>query len=266
MDRMVHESGVTYYRSGRLAAMGVRHGFSTRLGGVSHGPFGTMNLGNPAGCPSPDPDSNLAANYHRFSVSVGLPPTRCWAFQVHGNSVLRVRINEPFENGRQADALISDDPHRCISIRAADCAAVLMASEGGQMIAAVHAGWRGVVADVVGAAARAMIDAGYPPVAGAVFPCISTENFEVGMEVVEAFQELDLPAHRIPETDKGRASVAESCAIQMVRSGVPRSSIELSGECTFDRESDFFSHRRDGLRTGRMALLAIPSVVPYPSP
>lgn len=239
--------------------MGVRHCFSTRLGGTSAGVFATLNLGNPSGTSAADSEENMRGNYHRLSVSAGLPWSRCWARQVHGNGVLRVERGREFENGRQADALVSDDPSRALCIRTADCAAVLMASEGGRVIAAVHAGWRGVVADVVGAAARAMVAAGAAPVAAAVFPCISMRNFEVGLEVVKAFRAQGLMAHEVPETGKGRAGVAESCALQMVRCGVRREAIELSGECTFGSAADFYSHRRDGAATGRMALLAVPS-------
>jgi YfiH family protein len=266
MQRVVHESGVVYYRSERLMALGVRHGFSTRLGGVSQGRFSTLNLGNPLNCPAPDPESNLERNYHRLSVAAGLSTQRVAVHQVHGNAVLRLAKGEPAPASVQADAIVSDDPFRCVSIRTADCAAVLLASAGGRVIGAVHAGWRGVVAGVVTEAARAMADRGAPAVAAAVFPCISFPQFEVGLDVVDAFRRLGLPAYVIGNTGKGRAGVAEGCVMQLEHSGVPRQHIDVSTACTFSNPSDFFSHRRDGAVTGRMALLALPAGTGDPVP
>lgn len=253
MDRIASD-GVVFYRSGLLHALGVRHGFSTRIGGVSTGVYASLNLGNPSDATERDPDANVAENYRRLSAASGVPNVRDWANQVHGCGVLDAHAGQPFEVGRPADAIVSDDPTRAACVRTADCAAVLIASAGGRVIAAIHAGWRGVVAGVIPAAIEAMRRRGAEPVAGAVFPCISGPNFEVGPEVVEQFRALNLPA-RLVEGGKGRADVEAACVDQLRRAGVR--DVEASGLCTYAREDEFFSHRRERGRTGRLALVAV---------
>lgn len=259
MHRRAHPSGVVYYTSELLEGLGVRHAFSTRIGGVSPPPFDSLNLGNPSGAALQDPMENIAENYRRLSLAAGLPEVRCWTHQVHGCEVAEVRAGEVFTSGGAGDALVSNDPERCLSIRAADCAAVLIASEDGRTVAAVHAGWRGVVREVIPKAVQAMRQRGAEPHAAAIFPCISFAEFEVGLEVVEAFERAGLPSRRVG-AGKGRVGVAEACEVQLNRAGVRR--VELSGMCTFLMREEFFSHRRDGSSpgssTGRMALLAVP--------
>lgn len=259
LDRIVHESGVVFYRDPRLMQMRVRHAFSTRLGGVSDWAFATLNLGNPGGCPTPDPQIHLDHNFHRLTIAAGLPQTRIWVRQVHGADVVVVHPGESLDPIPEADAIVSDDPNRSIVIRTADCAAILMASADGRLIAGVHAGWRGVVANVIGVAARVMNDLGGPAHAAAIFPSISAEHFEVGLEVVEAFTRLRLPAWEVPGTGKGRADVEAACRQQLEDAGIPRDRCTTSGLCTFAYSSEFFSHRRDKGLTGRMALLAAPA-------
>lgn len=257
MDRVTAANGVVFFRSPLLASVGVRHAFSSRIGGVSSGPYASLNLGNPSGIPNPDPDINLAENYRRLSSAASLPETRCWAFQVHGPDCLTVRANTPFENGQKADALLSCDPARALSIRAADCAAVLIASTDGRTVAAIHAGWRGVIANVISTAVTAMRSAGATPHAAAIFPCISYDHFEVGHEVVAAFREQHLPAREVSPT-KGRADVPGSCELQLRQAGI--SLIDNANLCTYADPTHFFSHRRDAGITGRMALLASPTL------
>jgi len=150
MERRVGSNGVVYYASPLLEQLGVRHGFSTRLGGKSPPPFHSLNLGNPSGCDMQDDFPRIYENFDLFQSACGVADrTRCWVHQIHGGEVVVVRCGEPFENGMRADALVSDDPTRVMSVRVADCVPVLLASEDGRVVAAVHAGWRGVIAGVV---------------------------------------------------------------------------------------------------------------------
>ncbi|MFN4241870.1 MAG: polyphenol oxidase family protein [Tepidisphaerales bacterium] len=261
LERVAHPSGVVFYRDKELAALGVRHAFSTRIGGSSTGPLASLNLGNPSSVPpqtpfTPDPPERIAAHFSRLLSAAGLPGTRCAVRQVHGAAVAVVRRGEPFREGQEADAIVSDDPDRTVVIRTADCAAVLMASADGRLIGAVHAGWRGVVAGAVTAAAKVMAELGRPAVRAAVFPAISADAFEVGAEVVEAFRSAGLPAWGVEGTDRGRADVPGACRVQLQRVGVMPQHCTVSGLCTYARADEFYSHRRDGGVTGRMALVA----------
>lgn len=263
LERVVHETGVVFYRDPRLTALGVRHGFSTRLGGYSSGPLASLNLGNPSGVPAdagfePDPPERLAANFRRLAQAAGVPSVGCTVRQVHGAGVATLRRGAVWAEGREADAIVTDDPDRTVVIRTADCAAVLLASADGRLIGVAHAGWRGVVAGVVPATAARMAELGRPAVWASIFPAISADAFEVGPEVVAAFKSAGLPAWEVHGTGRGRADVPGAVAVQLARLGVPRERCTLSGLCTFALADEFFSHRRDRGVTGRMALVAAP--------
>lgn len=253
MRRVTAPNGVVYYESERLAAIGVRHAFSTRIGGVSPAPFASLNLGNPAGIAQPDSPDNLAENHRRVHVAAGLPAARTWVTQVHGCGVV---LPNNYSPGDPGDAILGFDPEVTLVVRSADCATILLASADGTFIATVHAGWRGVVAGIMAATVEGMRRLNAPPASAAIFPCISYDHFEVGLEVVAAFQARDLPARRV-SAEKGRAAVPESCQLQLQRLGV--TDIDMPGTCTYANAVDFFSHRRDAGITGRMALLAAPA-------
>ena len=191
LQKRESESGVVWYASALLEAAGVRHAFSTRLGGVSEGAFASLNLGNPGGAGVRDEETRIQENYQRLQAAMGVADReRCWVHQVHGHRVLTVRQGAEFENGQPADALVCDDPQRVVAVRVADCVPILLASDDGRVVAAVHAGWRGVVGGVVGAAIDAMRrEFGVPSarLLAAIGPCIGPEAFEVGAEVAEEF-------------------------------------------------------------------------------
>ncbi len=153
LDRIVSPDGVVFYRSARLADAGVPHAFSTRVGGISPPPFNSMNLGNPNGCGIQDDYGRIWANYRTLQAAVGCGGRELFrVHQVHGAVVARAVAGEPFDVSTKADAIISDDPSRVVSVRVADCVPVLLSTPDGRVVAAVHAGWRGVVSEVVPAA------------------------------------------------------------------------------------------------------------------
>ena len=131
--------------------------------------------------------------------------------QVHGARVLRAVRGEHFENSSKADAIVTDDPQRIASVRVADCVPVLLATPDGRTVAAIHAGWRGVVAGVAVAALQELLEPDEPMttqsavavshpqpmpaeprgadhVLAAIGPCIGLDAFEVGPEVIADFR------------------------------------------------------------------------------
>src|SRR4051812_49101894 len=109
------QANVVFYVSPLLAATGVPHAFSTRLGGVSEPPFDSMNLGTVGTGDAGLQDSidNIRTNQRRLRAAMGCESREsCNVHQVHGAGVLTARPGEPFENGRKADAIVSDDPAR----------------------------------------------------------------------------------------------------------------------------------------------------------
>lgn len=257
LQRHVADNGVVTYRSPLLDGIGVRHAFSTRLGGVSARPFDSLNLGNPNGMAVQDSVANIEENQSRLLQSAELTNrTLCRVHQVHGNEIVVLRADQPFDNSVKADGLVSDDPARILSVRTADCVPVLLASDDGRVVAAVHAGWRGVVAGIVEVAVRRIAElAPARTIFAAIGPCIGPDAFEVGPEVLEAFAQtfgMMAPA-RGRLGDKGDVDLSAAVAIQLAIVNVPIDQIDRSDRCTFRDADEFFSHRRDHGLTGRMA-------------
>jgi YfiH family protein len=268
MERRTATNGVVYYASPLLEQRGVPHAFSTRIGGKSPPPFDSLNLGNPSGCATQDDYGRIYANYDLLQSAIGVGGrTRCWVHQVHGGRV--VEVGDDFESGAKADAMVTSDASKILAVRVADCVPVLLATDDGAHVAAVHAGWRGVIADIVSASVlrlRLSCSAGCNEresntVIAAIGPSISCEAFEVGPEVVEQFRKQF--GDNVPVTTrddgKGHVDLRAAVALQLRRAGLSPENIDISDRCTVRDREEFFSHRRDAGVTGRMAALISPA-------
>jgi YfiH family protein len=269
LQRTEHPNGVVTYQSPLLNAAHVPHAFSTRIGGVSRAPFDTMNLGNPSGCDVQDPMPNLVENYQALQAAIGAEKMqRAWVHQVHGRMVellehepeseysetLDAEIRDRFNGQTQADALVTAEPNVLLTIRVADCVPILLASQDGRIVGAAHAGWRGIVGNVIAKTVRTMHEAGAAPetLVAAIGPCISLEHFEVGEEVAEEFRQQDLAMAVRSETGrKPHIDLQAAAKVQLERAGVR--SLDGNDLCTFRDAAEFFSHRRDNGVTGRLA-------------
>ena len=263
LERYTAPNGVVCYVSPVLRAAGVRHAFSTRLGGVSGPPFESLNLGNPAGVP--DSSDHLAENHVRLMAAAGLTgQRRHWTTQVHGPAVAVVGPGD-FADGTPADALVTAEPGRVLSVRSADCCPVLLSTADGRAVAAAHAGWRGAVAGVVAAAVVELCRvSGDQPATllGAVGPCIGFDAFEVGPEVVAAFATAFGDDAGMVRRDapggKGHVNLPQACRRSLVVAGLSADHVDVTDRCTVRDADEFFSHRRDHGRTGRMAAVIAP--------
>ncbi len=211
----------------------------------------------------------LTPSWARPELAVCRFTTRSWqgpdavanGRQVHGT---RVHVLQRGQDGavpaapEEGDGLWTDVPGLAIAVRVADCVPILLWDPEAGAVGAVHAGWRGTAADIVGAAlgVGTQLDVAPARVFAAIGPCISGRRFEVGMEVVAALRDagladLDFGLHvgpgGKPHVDLRRANRA-----LLVRAGVPDSHIEDVGGCTFDQATLYHSWRRDGLAAGRM--------------
>jgi len=264
LERVLHPDGVVTYRSPLLAGVGVPHAFSTRIGGVSAGAFDSLNLGNPNGCPVQDDEANIRQNYARLMHAAGcVDRMRCWTHQVHGADV--VLADDSFDCSVKADALVTRDRRKLLSIRVADCVPVLMSTRDGVVVGAAHAGWRGVVVGVVTRTLLRLIElapSNRPAdVVVAIGPSIGPDSFEVGPDVVIEFTRA-FPDH--PELvrplagDKSTIDLRGAIALQLQHVGVALAHIDSTDRCTFRDRDEFFSHRRERGMTGRMAALVAP--------
>ncbi len=231
--------------------LAVPHGMTLRAGGVSRGPYATLNLGLSVG---DDPDA-VAANRSRVARRFDVAIERVMRLdQVHG-SVVRVAGVDPI--GADGDAIVSDDPDWVLAVSAADCLPVLMHDPRSGAVAAVHAGWRGAVADVASAAV-AVLRARYGSRSGDLVvwfgAAIRADRYQVGPEVAEAFARAGAPEHAVrPDPghpDRFRADVATLVRAQLLRAGVRPHHLHDSGVCT-SADPRCFSHRRDAGLTGR---------------
>jgi YfiH family protein len=236
-----------------------RHGFTTRAGGVSPPPYDTFNLGLAWG----DAREGVMENRRRLRAWLGVE--RLYLVrQVHGPAVIRVEgTGVPAETlaAQEADGLYTDAPGAALGVFVADCVPVLLADPRTGACAAVHAGWRGVVAGVVTSAVRALGQAyGTKPedVRAAMGPSIGACCFEVGPEVVAAFRQLREPdggdgVVRERSGAKPHIDLRRALALELEALGVPAGQIDAGGECTkCDPQSRFYSYRRDNTRTGQL--------------
>lgn len=266
LTRRISTDGIAFYVSPLLERAGVRHAFSTRIGGISPAPFDSLNLGNPSDGTIRDEYERIYENYRRLQRAIGFHEDcrRCWMHQVHGGAVAHVQCDEEFRDAMQADAIVGDDPQRILAVRVADCAPVLLATADGRTVAAVHAGWRGVVCGVVPSAVRALSERGSAAPEGllaAIGPCIGFESFEVAPEVLNEFQRLFGTAAPTRRRSDGKGNVDLRAAVrtQLLCAGIAPDRIDTTDRCTYRDRDDFFSHRRERGITGRMAALIAPA-------
>ena len=256
---------LNFDRTGVLTVMvspgipdGFRHGFTTRLGGVSPAPFAGLNLGDKWG----DAPTNVEENRRRLCQVAGTD-TLLAVSQVHGTRVLRVAAgaDAPQVRAEEADGLCSDEPGLGISVHVADCVPILMADPVTGACAALHAGGRGTVAGMSQAGVAAMI-ANFGSQARhlrvALGPCIGACCFEVGPEVVDQV-EAAWPGARaagiVLQFGERRPHVDLRLLLQhqLAHAGVLLENIDTTRACTHcDPAQRFYSYRRDGRRTGQM--------------
>ncbi len=222
-----------------------------RSGGVSRGPYASLNLGLSVG----DDTDAVATNRSLVARHFGVDASRVMRLdQVHG-AVVRVAGVDPI--GADGDAIVADDPGWLLAVSAADCLPVLMHDPRSGAVAAVHAGWRGAVAGVASAAVAAL-RARYGTRSGDLVvwfgAAIRGERYQVGPEVAQAFAQAGAPEHAV-RPDPGhsgrfRADVATLVRAQLLRAGVRPEQVHDSGVCT-SADPRCFSHRRDAGLTGR---------------
>lgn len=222
--------------------------FSTRLGGVSLPPFAALNLGIHVG----DDAEKVAEN--RRIIENMLPSSPIWLNQVHGTRVWTDADDAP-EGERLADAICTRQVGRVAAILTADCLPVLFCDRAGTVVAAAHAGWRGLAAGVLQETCRAMHTPAHEILAW-IGPAIGAAAFEVGGEVLDIFRGKDAQTAAFfrPHGAKFFADLPAIAAHVLQDFGLPAANISPSNLCTFSDATRFFSYRRDG-QTGRMASL-----------
>lgn len=216
---------------------------TTRAGGVSDAPYDSLNLGDHVG------DDAMRVSTNRQRLDPWMPSEPIWLRQVHGTQVVYA---EQASCLPQADASVATTPNAVCVVMTADCLPLLICDHAGTVVAAVHAGWRGLVAGVIESTVKHMQ---VPPSELLVWlgPAIGPEAFEVGSEVRDAFIALDARMEEafVPrENAKWLADIYSLARFRLERLDIV--SIHGGDLCTYHDSQRFFSYRRDGV-TGRMA-------------
>jgi YfiH family protein len=239
-----------------LKKTGFAHGFSTREGGVSEPPYDSLDFALLRD------RGRLQENQRRLGAAVGFDPARLFQTrQVHGRALVAVGSeDDPAQLvEREADGLVAGAGSRAaVAIRVADCVPVLLAAPGTGAVAAVHAGWRGVVAGILEAAVREL--GGGAGLVAAIGPCIGPCCFEVGNDVGEtiaAATTKDVVVRRDEARGKAFVDLRHGVRAQLVALGLENGAIDdVPGRtregCTRCETRRFYSYRRDGDASGRL--------------
>ena len=257
--------GLIYMTADTIAA---RHAFTTRAGGVSEGGFASLNLGFGRG----DPDANVLENYRRLGAAIGVDVGRAgYTRQVHG---ARVRVigpgdaASPLDPVPECDGLVTVTPGIPIFCFTADCVPALLYDGVRGSAAAVHCGWRGSVADIIGEAVRTMLALGSRAcdISAALGPAIGADNFETGGDVPGAMRawlggEAEAFIRPGPAPGKYLVDLRGALARRLEQLGLQSGRIAVSGECTVKEHEKYWSHRytsRHGLERGsQCAVIAL---------
>lgn len=240
----------------------VAHFVTTRHGGISSGAYASFNC-------SPytnDSSMNLIRNRHwLFQLMKWEIQELFIAEQRHGaaSMVIDKWYFDTSEGIRQdlligIDALITNVPGYCVCVTTADCVPVLLYDKKLQVVAAIHAGWKGTVKHIVSNVLEHM-NQKFGTQGEDVIACIglsiSLASFEVGDEVYEAFKEsgfdMSLISVKKRKTGKYHIDLWEANRIELLNAGVPAEQIEVAGICSYIHHDEFFSARRLGIDSGR---------------
>ncbi len=251
--------GIGWYRAASLQVPGLRHGFSTREGGVTTGRKASLNLHwDKDGC-----EADVLENYRRFARGAGIAyDDMVIVNHAHGANVIQV---DRLSRGRGftqpplpfCDGLITNDPAVAVVTSHADCGAFFLYDPENRAVGMAHAGWKGTLLKIGLVMAEAMGRAyGTRPenliaVAG---PCICPKCFEVDADLGEEFARAFDPAVMRPgRPGKAYVDLPLCAGLQFLQAGILPEHITLMDACTYEDPERFYSHRRDKGGTGSMA-------------
>ncbi len=243
--------------------IGVEHFCTTRKGGVSKGEFSSFNQGNFSDDDTMDIYENrqiLARMWYMESNDFIVP------HQTHSNTVMviddefqQLDSSVKIETLYGIDATITNLKNIFLCATTADCVPVLIYDKKKELIAAIHAGWKGIVQGIIENTINKMKSTFQAKPADLIItigPSISLKNYEVGEDLLSKFEEMKIDlthaSHINTKTNKLHIDLNQIIHDQLVKLGVPSNQIEISDLCTFDNDKLFFSARRQSIHCGRM--------------
>ncbi len=227
----------------RWEAEGYEVAFTTRVGGVSEGPYASLNLGRKSG----DDVERVDENRRIACAAIGADLEKlALNYQVHSSRVLQAVAAR---RGEHADGLWTDEPGLPVLAMSADCLPIVLARTGEDQpaVAVLHAGWKGLLAGIVEAGVHAL---GTATLKAAIGPAIGPCCYEVGEEVASPYRERfgdDVVRERHLDLWMSAERALHAAGIEQV---------DRFNRCTACEPDTFFSHRRDAGRTGRQGVIA----------
>ncbi|PHS24211.1 MAG: multi-copper polyphenol oxidoreductase [Methylophaga sp.] len=218
---------------------------TTRQGGFSLPPFDGLNLGLHVG----DHAHNVEKNRVHLIEIAKLPESPRWLNQVHGTMVSTAST---WQNGDDADAIISTKTNQVCAIMTADCLPILLCNQQGTTVAAIHAGWRSLAAGII---EKTLVQFNCPPheIIAWFGPAIGPTQFEVGTDVYQSFSQHSEHAQQAFVQTDATHYLADIYLLAKQRLNTQNIHAIFGGDfCTVSEPDQFFSYRRDGI-TGRMA-------------
>lgn len=236
---------------------------TTRVGGSSKGSYSSFNCSPFCG----DEEKHVLRNQQLLCAGLLQEPLQLIIpLQVHDTEICVVdrtflsnSAQTQCEKLNGIDAVITAEPGYCVCVSTADCVPLLLYDQKRNVVAAVHAGWRGTVNHIVSKTLEVMHKQ-YGTIGNDVYvaigPSISPDVFEVGIEVYDTFEQGGFNMPRIsswkPEKQKYHIDLWEANRIQLHAFGIPDTQIECAGVCTYTAHDTFFSARRLGIKSGRI--------------
>ena len=263
---IINKNGVVYMTAPNIETT---HAFTTRLGGVSSGIYESLNLAQHSG----DDIADVKENYSLLCGALGISTDDIvCSTQIHGTHIRRVSTEDrgrlfmppshPLFTPFQADGLITDTPGVALMVFTADCVPILLYDPQKKVAGAVHAGWRGTVADIAGVAVRKMTDefaCSPDSINAAIGPCISKCCFETDIDVADAVTSAlgeDASGCITQRDNKYMIDLKEINRIFLTKTGV--TNITISDECTSCLDNKYWSHRKtQGHRGSQAAIIVI---------
>ena len=257
---MVNKDSLSLLVSDKIAAL---HAFTTRLGGVSTGSLSALNIGLHRG----DCRENVLENYARLGHALGFSPEKTVLTKQTHTDIVRVAGQDLWGAGlykpelTECDGLITNTPGTALVVFTADCTPILLWDSATGAVGAVHAGWRGTVADIAGNAVRKMEEAfgcKAENIHAAIGPNIGDCCFETDEDVPNAVLDAFGDAARSYISQKGSkyyVNLKGVNALALHRAGVR--SVDVSDFCTACRTDLFWSHRRHGSARGSQGAIIV---------
>jgi YfiH family protein len=250
----IQHNGIRYYQFDKLRTC---HALFTRHGGVSPEPWGSLNVGGTVGDDLERVRENRKLSFHAMGC---VPESIFDVWQVHSADVVCARAPRSVdESYRQADIILTDQPHVTLFMRFADCVPILLHDPRKGVIGLAHAGWMGTLRGVAKATVEAMKkNYGSNPadIVAGIGPSIGPDHYEIGADVIlQVMQTYGDESQLFLKSQRGKIhlNLWEANRVSLERAGV--SEIEVSGICTACHTEDWFSHRAEKGRTGRFGAL-----------